>query len=380
MNRKIRVLQSMDTIGVGGTEVFVMNLYRAIDRELFDFDFVVFDDYKTEYLDEVLKNGDRVYQFHQKHSNKLLNYVDQKRFVNEILDKGKYDIVHCNGNSLLGILRSALPAKKHMLHIITHSHNQGERHENVIERLGSSYLKRKISSLAELGYTCSDKAGGSKYTREFISSTKYKVIDNGIDGDKYKYNEEYRKKIRKEIGIDDEVFLIGHVGRFEYPKNQSYLFDIFAEVLKKEPTARLLLVGDGNQRQEFEEKIKTLGIEQQVILLGLRMDVNEIYSAMDLFVLPSLHEGFPFVLVEAQMNGLRCIVTENMSKDVNISGGVEFLSVKNDPKVWARKLLGSRERLSESAVDKVINRYDIKKISKEIETDYLKLAKMENNK
>ena len=375
MNRKIRILQSMDTIGVGGTEAFVMNLYRSIDRKFFDFDFVVFDDYKTEYLNEVLTNGDKVYQFHQKYKNKLLNFLDQKRFVNKILDKEHYDIVHCNGNSLLGILRAALPAKQHNLHIIAHSHNQGERHENGIERLASCYLKRKISSLAEYGYTCSDKAGETKYTKEFIDSSRYKLINNGIDTEKYCFKQEFRKKIRNEFGIDEETLLIGHVGRFEYPKNQSYLFDIFYEVLKLEPKARLILVGDGVQRGEFEDKIEQIGIKGNVILTGLRMDVNEIYSAMDLFVLPSLHEGFPFVLVEAQMNGLKCIVTDNMSKCVNISGGVIFLSTNLPPYAWAEELVKTQGRLSTDQVKKIIDKYDIKSVTADIEHSYISLLK-----
>lgn len=370
MGRKIRVLQSMDTIGVGGTEIFVMNLYRSIDRDKIQFNFVVYDNYKKEYLDEVLQNGDMVFQFQQKHKNRFLNYLDQEQFVNEILNQESYDIVHCNGNSFLGILRAAVPAKKHGLHIITHSHNQGEKHDNIVDKVGREYLKKRVSSLAEWGYTCSDKAGESKYTEEFIRSSKYKIIDNGIDSEKYSFSVSNRKKIRDEFGLKEETFLIGHVGRFEYQKNQSYLFDIFYEVIKLEPTAKLVLVGDGIQREEFEEKIEKLRIKNSVILTGLRMDVNEIYSAMDLFVLPSLHEGFPFVLVEAQMNGLRCIVTENMSKDVNISGGVEFLSTNNKPEVWAKIIIETKDRLNTEQVKKVADRYDIRRITKAIEADY----------
>ena len=354
--------------------MFVMNLYRALNKKLFSFDFVVYDDYKTEYLEEVLRNGDKVFQFRQKHKNKLLNYLDQKRFVDNILKYEKYNIVHCNGNSLLGILRAALPAKKHNLHVITHSHNQGERHENIIGRVVSNYLKRKISTVAELGYTCSDKAGKSKYVEEFIHSSKYKVIDNGIDVKKYSFNSLIRKKIRAEFGISEETFLIGHVGRFEYPKNQSYLLDIFHEVIKLEPSAKLVLVGDGIQRHEFEEKIQKIGIWNNVILTGLRMDVNEIYSALDLFVLPSVHEGFPFVLVEAQMNGLRCIVTDNISKDVNISGQVKFISIENTPEVWANAIRYTRNRLDENEIQKVRDKYDIAIITRSVEKDYLTLV------
>lgn len=375
MNRKIRVLQSMDTIGVGGTEVFVMNLYRTIDRDAFDFDFVVYDDYKSEYLQEVLANGDKVYQFHRKHKNRLLNYFDQERYVKSILKKEKYDIVHCNGNSYFGILRAALPAHNNGVHVITHSHNQGEKHEKIIGKMGVAFLKRKVSSLAEMGFTCSDKAGESKYTKLFIQSNKYRIIDNGTDYDKYRFSNENRKRIRAEFGINEASLLIGHVGRFEYPKNQSYLFDIFDEVLKVEPTAKLILVGDGIQREEFEDKIDKLGIKENVILTGLRMDVNEIYSAMDVFVLPSIHEGFPFVLVEAQMNGLRCVVTENMSKDVNISGSVIFLQTNIAPFTWAETIIRSQGRLDRDQVQRVIDKYDIKKIAAEIENYYRDLVK-----
>lgn len=179
--------------------------------------------------------------------------------------------------------------------------------------------------------------------------------------------------MRAELGAAEDEFVIGHVGRFEYPKNQSYLFDIFYEVLQINPNTRLVLIGDGAQRKEFEEKIHKLGISNKVMLLGVRMDVNKLYSGIDLLVLPSLNEGFPFVLVEAQINGLKCIVTDNISKKVNISRSVSFLSTDLDPRRWAEKIVNTHTRLSEGQIQEVINQYDISRVTNEIEIDYLAL-------
>lgn len=374
---KIRILQSMDSIGVGGTEVFVMNLYRSIDRSRFDIDFVVYDANKTDYLEEVLDKGDKVFRFHQRYKNRFLNYLDQKRFVTQVLDKYKYDLIHCNGNSFLGILRAAIPAKQKGIHIITHSHNTGEKHDGVLNKIALEYLRRRISSLCELGYSCSVPAGKHIYTDCFIQSSQYKIIDNGINPDQYRYNDEFRNKTRAEFKVSDDCFLIGHVGRFEYPKNQMYLFDVFNETLQLMPEARLMLVGDGIQRKEFEEKVHKLGIEDRVYMPGLRRDVNELYSGFDLFVLPSIHEGFPFVLVEAQMNGLKCIVTDNIDKGVDISGGVKFLSVGANPAYWSEEIVNTKGRLFDEQIQKVVSRYDIKRIVGEITKDYLLLVRQE---
>ena len=187
------------------------------------------------------------------------------------------------------------------------------------------------------------------------------IINNAIDTEAYQYNKEKRKEIREKLDIIAENFVLGNVGRLEHEKNHSFLLGIFKSILSRKPEAVLLLIGDGSNRRSLERKAEELGIKSNVIFLGPCTCAADYYQAMDCFVLPSHYEGFPFVLVEAQVNGLRCIVSENMTRAVNISGGVIFKSLKESADKWAEDIVefGSR-RMDKKEVEKVIEKYELR--------------------
>lgn len=196
-----------------------------------------------------------------------------------------------------------------------------------------------------------------------VEAGKVNFIHNGVDLNVYKYDEENRRKVRREFGIADEQFIVGHIGRFNQQKNHKFLIDVFAEVLKQKPNALLMLVGDGEKKSEIKEQIKALGIEKSVIFTGIRSDVPALLSAMDVFVFPSFYEGMPNTVIEAQATGLLCVIADTITEEAGVTDCVHFMSLSDSAEVWADKALAlfDKDRVDRSFYsDKMKNAgYDI---------------------
>lgn len=207
-------------------------------------------------------------------------------------------------------------------------------------------------------------------------SDKVLIFSNGIEIEKFKYNSEIRKMIRRELNIKDNEIVIGHVGRLVKPKNHKYLIKIFKEYNEKNRDSKLLLVGDGNLRKKIEKQVKAYKLEKNVIFMGNRNDTYKMYNAMDVFVFPSLNEGLPLTLIEAQSAGLNIFASNNITDTVNVTGNVKFLDIKEKPKIWAEAILQLREKRKNNSIEKIIESgYDIKDSA----LKYTKLIKDEMN-
>lgn len=362
MTEKIKVLQSLGTLGIGGNEIFVMNFFRHIDKSRFQMDFVIYDDTRMDFYNEIVSAGSKVYICKREKKNKIIQSISQIRQLRKILRENHYDVIHCHSCSFIGILKGAIPgflAKG--TRVVSHAHNVGMPTNTFADKIFRQFMKVVVSQVSDIGCACSDIAGKSKYTEQFIRSGRYLILNNAIETGQYKYNVKKREEIRERLGIGKYYFVIGNVGRFEYQKNHKFLLDVFKAVLAKKAEAILLLIGDGSNRRSLERKAEELGIKSNVIFLGPCTCAADYYQAMDCFVLPSHYEGFPFVLVEAQVNGLRCIVSENMTRAVNISGGVIFKSLKESADKWAEDIVefGS-QRMDKKEVEKVIEKYELR--------------------
>ena len=371
---KIKILVTVGSLGVGGNEMFVMNLFRHIDKSKFQMDFAVFDRQRLDYYDEVKRLGGQVFFCDSTKSGKISQMIDQKRKVDRLLKEHHYDIIHCNSCSFFGMLPGIAAGKKNGLKVISHSHGVGMQGKGFIDIAARTVLRSIISKNVDYGFSCSDLAGNSKYTETFINSEKYVVIRNAIEVSEYLFNESIRDKIRKEIGLNDKDFVIGQVGRFEKEKNHSFSIEIFNDILRKNNNSKLLLIGDGSLIGEIKRKVKDMKFERDVIFLGQRDDVNNLYNTMDCLVMPSLYEGFPFVLVEAQINGLKCIVSDVISRDVNVSGKVKFLPLDEREK-WIEEITMCSQNRETTTQDKnFIKDYDLSEETKRIEQYYIKLV------
>jgi len=317
---------------LAAVESVVMNYYKNIDRTKIQFDFICDQDSTNIPYKEIETLGGRVilippYQ-------KIFKYHKE---LKKILKDGKYKIVHSHINTLsvfsLWAAKSAgVPVR------IAHSHsttNKKEWKKNFLKQ-----ILRPFSKLFATDYmACSELAGRWMFGNKEFENGNVFILNNAIDLEKFKYDEKIRKEKRKELNISDDTLVIGHVGRFVEQKNHRFLIDIFYEVHKQNPNSMLLLIGQGPLMDKIKEKVNRLKIKDSVIFLGQKEDVNELYQAMDVFVFPSLYEGFGMVVLEAQCSGLPCVISSKIPRMVKINELVFFLSLKEDTNIWSKKII-----------------------------------------
>lgn len=366
----IRVAQIMGKWLGGGVEAVVMNYYRNIDRNKVQFDFICDEDSKYIPKEEIKKLGGKI----------ILIPPYQKPFkyhkeLKRVLKDGHYKIVHSHINTLsffsLWAAKSAgVPVR------IAHSHstsNKKEWKKNFMKQLLRPFCKVFATDY----FCCSEKAGRWQFGNKIYNQGKVYLLNNAIDVDKFKYNEIIRKRKRKELSIKDNEIVIGHIGRFVTVKNHGFLIDIFSEIYKQNKNTVLLLAGDGPLKEEIQNKVKELGLEKNVKSLGQRNDANELYQAMDVFVLPSLYEGLPVVGVEAQAAGLPCFFSANMTTEVKILNTTEFIELMQGADEWANIIVKGLEKFNRSNTTKEItdSNFNIKEEAEKLLVQYEKFIK-----
>ncbi len=364
----IRVAHIMGKMMSGGVESVVMNYYQHIDKEKVQFDFIVDEDSTYIPYEEIELMGGRViivppYQ-------KIFSYINN---LMKILKENNYKIVHSHLNAM-----SIFPlyaAKRAGVSIrIAHSHstsNKTEWKKNLLKNI----LKKFSKTNATHYFCCSELAGRWLFGDKVYNQNKVIKINNAIDMDKFIYNSNINTQMREELGISKDALVIGHIGRFMKQKNHEFLIDIFNEIYIKNNNAVLVLVGDGPLQEQIEKRVKKLNIESAVRFLGVRKDINKIYQIMDIFLFPSLYEGLGMVLIEAQIAGLACITSTEVPKEVDISGGVSFISLSLSAKKWAEILMKNLNEYNQNKPTNVSlkSNYDIKVQSIKLQKIYTEL-------
>ena len=365
MSKPIRVLQVFHGMDCGGAENMIMNLYRNIDRSKVQFDFLVHTKKKCFFDDEIKNLGGRI--FFVPYYN-IKNTVAYKKALRHLYESHpEIKIVHGHLGSCAHIYLNI--AKEHGCYTIAHSHNTlptDRSIKNVLYRL----FTLRTRKVADYFFACGKQAGLDRFGEKIVSSDRFQVLNNAIDTQKYIYNPEIRQKMRAELGLE-EAFVVGHIGRFNYQKNHEFLIDIFDAVLKKEPKARLLLVGDGDLRPEIENKISRLGIKDKVIMTGVRKDVPDLLQAMDCFVFPSHYEGLPVTVIEAQAASLPCVISDRITSEVNVSNRVKYLSIDSDAESWVKTVVNCYKDTRSNAMQIIVDSgYDIYGSSKFLQDFY----------
>ncbi|WP_416828185.1 glycosyltransferase family 1 protein [Ectobacillus polymachus] len=333
MNKKIKILQVIGSLHIGGAENTVMNFARYIDKDYFQCDFLVFGKDVGQYEKEAVELGSRV--IHIPHPSK--GYINYMRNLKEILIKGKYDVVHAHtllSNGLTLKVAYDCNIRKRISH--SHSTDSG-RKENIVYKLYKIIMKKLIQKYATDFFSCGKEAGEFLYGEKLFRKSG-KIINNGIVIKNYVFDEKKREKVRQIFGLDKQL-VIGHIGRITAAKNHEFLIEIFYELHRLRKNTKLLIVGDGELRPLVENKIKDLDLEDSVIITGMRTDVVDILQAIDIIVFPSLYEGFPVAMIEAQAAGVPCIVSKNITTQVKITELVNFLSLQENASIWATKIL-----------------------------------------
>ena len=358
----LRILHVVTYMGRGGLETMLMNYYRHMDRSKVQFDFLVHRDFKADYDEEILSLGGRIY-----HVSRLVPW--SKSYKQELKEFYKahpeYKIVHVHQDCLSSVALQC--AKECGIPVrIAHSHSASAV-KNLKYPIKLHYMK-KIPKYATQLFACGKLAGNWMF-----GGADFEVVHNAVDTGKYVFAQEQYEAVREKLGIGTEL-LIGHVGSFSTAKNHSFIIDIFSEVVKRQSNVRLILVGDGDGGPAIKEKVKSLGLEEKVIFTGVRTDVNEIMQAMDVFLFPSLYEGLPVTLVEAQAAGLPILMSDHISEESVITQGlITIKSLSDSADTWADTLLEMAERNKENHILEVRESgYDIQNEAKKLQEFYLK--------
>jgi glycosyltransferase involved in cell wall biosynthesis len=254
---------------------------------------------------------------------------------------------------------------------ISHSHST-RNFGNILAQVYKKFIKRRIYVNATNLIACSEEAANWLFGKKAVMSL---TLRNGVEAKKFAYNNLARVRKRRELGIGDGTFLLGHVGRFSVEKNHSFIIDIFYEIRKKNNKAMLMLVGEGPLKTEIEKKVKKLNIDSSVMFLGGRNDVSELLQAMDVMVFPSHHEGVPVSIIEAQASSLKCVVSKAVPKSADIGANlINFHSLKSEVINWVNEIEEPYKRDRNLEVELSESGYNIFYTSKEIQQYYLSLV------
>lgn len=367
MGDPIRVLHVIGIMNRGGAETMIMNLYRTIDRTKVQFDFVENSMEPAAFDQEIRLLGGRIFRCPH-YSGK--NHFTYTKWWHTFFQthRGEYPVVHGHLGSTAAIYLSI--AKKYGAYTIAHSHSAGK---GTVMYQVFSYRTRRV---ADSFFACSRNAALSRYGKK-IGNDKYRcqIINNAINVDQFHFNQEAREKIRQHYQITMDTFVVGHVGRFVEVKNHIFLVDIFKEIHKKRSDSVLLLVGDGERRAQIEAYIAEKNLQDHVILTGVQSNVWDYYQAMDVFLMPSLYEGLPVSMVEAQAAGLPCCVSTAVPEEAALTELVQFRSLDDSAEDWGSWVM-ERARTPRRDMRQEIRKagYDILTTSKWLESYYIKVV------
>lgn len=345
----IRVLHVVTDMSRGGLETFLMNYYRSIDRNRIQFDFLTHRNKRGDYDDEIEDLGGIIYRLDRLNPFSISYRTQLNTFFK---DHSEYRIVHVHQDCLSSIILKAAMKQGVKIRIAhSHSSNQTINWKYPIKLFYRQFIPKYATHLA----ACSKAAGDWMFRGK-----EYILIYNAIDSNQYVYNPVIRSIVRRELGIKDDEVVIGHVGRFAEAKNHSFLISVFNEV-QLVSSAKLLLVGDGYLRKRIENQIHALGLENNVIMTGVQNNVSRFLQAMDVFVFPSIYEGLPVTLIEAQASGLPCIISDKVPIECKITDLISQLRLDSGTEKWARSVLElSKMDRYNTALDVEKEGYDIR--------------------
>ena len=343
---KIKILYIGMSPNFGGIERFLINVCKNMNRDRFEISFLTFKGKKVCCQDELERMGIKFFEI----THRRKNYFKFLKELKEVFKKHDFDYIHFNLVNFKCPERILLAKKYSKAKLVMHSHNAALKHFELTHSIGK-ILTRNIECIR---LACGDEAG-----KFLFGNKKFMIINNGMDLKNFEFNQENRNEIRSEIGIKDDETVIGLIAKFEEQKNHNFLIDVFCEYLKLCENSKLLLIGEGSLKEKIEKKVEDFKLNNKVLFLGRRDDTEKIYSAMDIFVMPSWFEGFSIALVEAQVNGLKCFTSTNVAEESNITGNVEFLSLDETAKDWAKKIYETNTKRDEKVIPKIPNKFKI---------------------
>lgn len=361
-----RILCIVGGMNAGGAETFLMKVYRDLDKTKYQMDFAVAVTDKGYYDDEIIALGGKIHHVTPKSLGFFKNFNSVRKIVKE---NGYQYVLRTSQHSLsaLELLAAWLGGAKVRVFRSSNSNTvSGSKKQMLLHKLCGFMPKR----FANVRIAPSTEAAEFMFGKGCVEKGRAKILHNGVDISVYHYDEDSRKKIRQELNIAENALLIGHVGRFNQQKNHGFLLEIFKRIKEKHDNAVLLLVGKGELEADIRAKADALGVADHIIFTGVRSDVPQLLSAMDVFVFPSLYEGMPNTVIEAQATGLPCVIADTITREANITGLVTYLPLR-EPQIWAEKALESiAAQRADTKQAFVVNKYNVESVVE----DFVKLV------
>ena len=364
--KNIKILHVVGAMNKGGTETMLMNLYRRINRERIQFDFLSFSEEEAYYDKEINELGGRVIRS-SKSSNSIAKIIDEY---------GPYDVVHAHtlfnsGSAMIAAKKSGIKNR------ISHAHTTLDDSSSFIRRVYIKLMRYLINKNSTYLLACSNEAGKYLFGENVINKNNYTYFPNLIDYQSVlDFSQGEVNQFKSENDLEHSL-VIGHIGTFKPAKNQKFLVSILKEMKTRYENVKLVLVGDGSQRAEITELVKQYNLEKDVIFTGTRDDIDTLLHSMDIFVFPSIYEGLGLVLLEAQAAGLPCLVSEAIQPEADLKMGlVEKLNLSDGVEAWSNKIIemcdskkidkktirnvfDSSDYSTEKCINKLMDIYDI---------------------
>lgn len=369
----IRILQVVGRMDRGGIETMIMNLYRHIDRDKVQFDFLAHYGREAAFNEEIRALGGRIYEMPALKDEthvyywRIFSYL--KALHTFFKEHKEYRVIHGHMTNTASIYMPI--AKKYGVKTcIAHSHSTKGKagHLGIVTNLLQSSVHRCATDF----FACSEAAMHWFYPERLIESGRVQVLANAVDAQRFRFQPELRESMRRELNLGEGP-VIACVGRFRTEKNQIFLMDVLRQMVAIREDAVLVFAGDGPCEEEVKAKAKEYGLEGNVRFLGAREDVPEILQAADAFVLPSIFEGMPVTAIEAQASGLWCVVSDGLTREMNALGMVEYLSLDESHKAWAEALLAAAQKPRRDTFDEIRSAgYDIHTTAPWLQEFYLR--------
>lgn len=367
MIEPIRVLHVLGKLNRGGAESMIMSIYRNIDRNRVQFDFVKHTETVGVFEEEIKSLGGQIYYIPRYTGHNHMKYIKKWR---ELFKERKTDwIVH-------GHLRSTATlylkiAKKNELITIAHSHSTSNG--SGISAMVKNLLQLSIKDNADYNFAASKESGKWLFGEEITEKENFIVFKNAVETDKFLFNNDVRNIKRKELSLEGKT-VIGHVGNFSKVKNHDFLVDIYKEYLKLNHNSVMILIGEGSEKEKIKLKVHNYNLDNKILFLGSRLDVHDLLQAMDLFLFPSFYEGFPVSLVEAQTSGIKCVISDSITDEIKITSLIESISLEQSPKFWAEQINKYSVGYERKDMSEQIKKagYDVETMAKWLEEFYFK--------
>ncbi len=353
MSGAIHILHVLGGVNLGGAESRIMDLYRHMDRDRIQFDFLVHTDEKGYYEEEIARLGGKIFRIPR---FRLYNFFSYKRAVKAFFAAhSEFQVVQGHMTSTAAVY---LPIAKRTGVPVTIAHARSAGVDKGIKGIVTRFMRRNLSQKADYLFACSGMAALSVFGKSAVEQGKTVFIPNAVETSLFAYNEKKREEMRRKLGLEDN-YVIGHVGRFHYAKNHEYLLQVFAQLCEygqstpgqqgeSVPDYTLILIGEGGGMDAVKRFAEELGIRDRVHFLGNRSHIYDYYQAMDYFVYPSRYEGLPGAVIEAQTAGLRCLMSDSICNEAVVTDLVHAMSISDSPDKWAEYIrkTGNYERRS----------------------------------